>query len=134
MAFDLSKALEGTTLIAPWGENNSYYSVCNLTDKAQLKGLIDKYDALGKDKVTFDKSTYLTYESGEGETSTNDDIALAQLMNQIKINYAKSTNSVMFLGGNSSNNATLVVAGISAATIIASASMIILRRHKHKKA
>lgn len=134
LAFDLSKALEGTTLIAPGGENNSYYSVCNLTDKAQLKGLIDKYDALGKDKVTFDKSTYLTYGSGEGETSTNDDIALAQLMNQIKINYAKSTNSVMFLGGNSSNNATLVVAGISAATIIASASMIILRRHKHKKA
>lgn len=134
LAFDLSKALEGTALIAPGGENNSYYSVCNLTDKAQLKGLIDKYDALGKDKVTFDKSTYLTYGSGEGETSTNDDIALAQLMNQIKINYAKSTNSVMFLGGNSSNNATLVVAGISAATIIASASMIILRRHKHKKA
>lgn len=134
LAFDLSKALEGTTLIAPGGENNSYYSVCNLTDKAQLKGLIDKYDALGKDKVTFDKSTYLTYVSGEGETSTNDDIALAQLMNQIKINYAKTTNSVMFLGGNSSNNATLVVAGISVATIIASASMIILRRHKHKKA
>lgn len=134
LAFDLSKALEGTTLIAPGGENNSYYSVCNLTDKAQLKGLIDKYDALGKDKVTFDKSTYLTYGSSEGETSTNDDIALAQLMNQIKINYAKSTNSVMFLGGNSSNNATLVVAGISVATIIASASMIMLRRHKSKKA
>ena len=134
LAFDLSKALEGTTLIAPGGENNSYYSVCNLTDKTQLKGLIDKYNALGKDKTTFDKSTYLTYESGEGETSTNADIALAQLMNQININYAKTTNSVMFLGGNSSNNATLVVAGISAATIIASASMIILRRHKSKKA
>lgn len=134
LAFDLSKALEGTTLIAPGGENNSYYSVCNLTDKAQLKGLIDKYDALGKDKVTFDKSTYRTYGSGEGETSTNTDITLVQLMNQININYAKTTNSVMFLGGNSSNNATLVVAGISVATIIASASMIILRRHKHKKA
>ena len=134
LAFDLSKALEGTTLIAPGGENNSYYSVCNLTDKAQLKGLIDKYDALGEDKTTFDKSTYLTYESGEGETSTNTDVTLAQLMNQININYAKTTNSVMFLGGNSSNNATLVVAGISAATIIASASTIMLRRHKHKKA
>lgn len=134
LAFDLSKALEGTTLIAPGGENNSYYSVCNLTDKTQLKGLIDKYNALGKDKATFDESTYRTYGSGEGETSTNADIALTQLMNQININYAKSTNSVMFLGGNSSNNATLVVAGISAATIIASASMIILRRHKNKKA
>lgn len=134
LAFDLSKALEGTTLIAPGGENNSYYSVCNLTDKTQLKGLIDKYGALGEGKTTFDESTYLTYESGEGETSTNADIALAQLMNQININYAKTTNSVMFLGGNSSNNATLVVAGISAATIIASASMIILRRHKSKKA
>lgn len=134
LAFDLSKALEGTTLIAPGGENNSYYSVCNLTDKTQLKGLIDKYNTLGKDKATFDESTYLTYESGEGEASTNAYIALAQLMNQININYAKTTNSVMFLGGNSSNNATLVVAGISAATIIASASMIILRRHKSKKA
>lgn len=134
LAFDLSKALEGTTLIAPGGENNSYYSVCNLTDKTQLKGLIDKYAALGEDKATFDESTYWTYGSGEGETSANADITLAQLMNQININYAKTTNSVMFLGGNSSNNATLVVAGISAATIIASASMIILRRHKHKKA
>lgn len=133
LAFDLSKALEGTALIAPGGENNSYYSVCNLTDKAQLKGLIDKHNALGEDKTTFDESTYLTYGSGEGETSTNTDITLVQLMNQININYAKTTNSVMFLGGNSSNNATLVVAGISAATIIASASMIILRRHKHKK-
>lgn len=134
LAFDLSKALEGTALIAPGGENNSYYSVCNLTDKTQLKGLIDKYGALGEGKTTFDESTYRTYGSGEGETSTNADIALAQLMNQININYAKTTNSVMFLGGNSSNNATLVVAGISAATIIASASMIILRRHKSKKA
>lgn len=134
LAFDLSKSLEGTALIAPGGENNSYHSVCNLTDKIQLKGLIDKYDALGEDKTTFDESTYWTYESGEGETSTNTDVTLAQLMNQININYAKTTNSVMFLGGNSSNNATLVVAGISAATIIASASMIILRRHKHKKA
>lgn len=135
LAFDLSKALEGTTLIAPGGENNSYYSICNLTDKTQLKGLIDKYGALvDGGKTTFDESTYLTYGSGEGETSTNTDITLVQLMNQININYAKTTNSVMFLGGNSSNNATLVVAGISAATIIASASMIILRRHKHKKA
>lgn len=134
LAFDLSKALEGTALIAPGGENNSYYSICNLTDKTQLKGLIDKYNALGEDKTTFDESTYLTYGSGEGETSTNTDITLVQLMNQININYAKTTNSVMFLGGNSSNNATLVVAGISAATIIASALMIILRRHKHKKA
>ena len=134
LAFDLSKALEGTALIAPGGENNSYYSICNLTDKAQLKGLIDKHNALGEDKTTFDESTYLTYGSGEGETSTNTDVTLAQLMNQININYAKTTNSVMFLGGNSSNNATLVVAGISVATIIASASMIILRRHKHKKA
>ena len=134
LAFDLSKALEGTALISPGGENNSYYSVCNLTDKTQLKGLIDKYAALGEDKATFNKSTYLTYGSGEGEASTNADITLAQLMNQININYAKTTNSVMFLGGNSSNNATLAVAGISAATIIASASMIILRRHKHKKA
>lgn len=134
LAFDLSKALEGTALIAPGGENNSYYSICNLTDKAQLKGLIDKHNALGEDKTTFDESTYLTYGSGEGETSTNTDITLVQLMNQININYAKTTNSVMFLGGNSSNNATLVVAGISVATIIASASMIIFRRHKHKKA
>ena len=135
LAFDLSKALEGTTLIAPGGENNSYYSVCNLTDKTQLKGLIDKYGALADSgKTTFDESTYWTYGSGEGETSTNANVTLAQLMNQININYAKTTNSVMFLGGNSSNNATLVVAGISAATIIASASMIILRRHKSKKA
>lgn len=134
LAFDLSKALEGTALIAPGGENNRYYSICNLTDKAQLKGLIDKYNALGEDKTTFDESTYLTYGSGEGETSTNTDITLVQLMNQININYAKTTNSVMFLSGNSSNNATLVVAGISVATIIASASMIILRRHKSKKA
>lgn len=134
LAFDLSKALEGTTPIAPGGENNNYYSVCNLTDKTQLKGLIDKYEALGKGKTTFDDSTYWTYGSGEGEASTNADVTLAQLMNQININYAKTTNSVMCLGGNSSNNATLAVAGISAATIIASASMIILRRHKHKKA
>lgn len=134
LAFDLSKALEGTTLIAPGGENNNYYSVCNLTDKTQLKGLIDKYEALGEGKTTFDDSTYWTYGSGEGETSANANITLTQLMNQININYAKTTNSVMFLGGNSSNNATLAVAGISAATIIASASMIILRRHKHKKA
>lgn len=135
LAFDLSKTLEGTTLIAPGGENNSYYSICNLTDKTQLNGLIDKYDALvDGGKRTFDESTYWTYGTGEGETSTNANVTLAQLMNQININYAKTTNSVMFLGGNSSNNATLVVAGISAATIIASASMIILRRHKHKKA
>lgn len=85
-------------------------------------------------KTAFDNSTYWTYGSGEGEASTNAYITLAQLMNQININYAKTTNSVMCLGGNSSNNATLVVAGILAATIIASASMIILRRHKHKKA
>ena len=135
LAFDLSKALEGTALIAPGGENNSYYSICNLTDKTQLKGLIDKYGALvDGGKTTFDESTYWTYGSGEGEASANTDITLAQLMNQININYAKTTNSVMFLGGNSSNNATLVVAGISVATIIASASMIIFRRHKHKKA
>lgn len=134
LSFELAQSINATTEINQ-GASNNYYSVCNLNDKTQLEGLIDKYDALSGDgKTTFDKSTYRTYGSGEGETSTNTDITLAQLMNQINLNYAKTTNSVMFLGGNSSNNATLAVAGISAATIIASASMIILRRHKHKKA
>ncbi|MCI7213789.1 MAG: hypothetical protein MR467_06600 [Bacillales bacterium] len=134
LAFDLTEAINSTAEVNS-NASNSYHSVCNLTDKTQLKGLIDKYEALvDGGKTAFDNSTYWTYGSGEGAESTNTDITLAQLMNQINLNYAKTTNSVMCLGGNSSNNATLAVAGISAATIIASASMIILRRHKHKKA
>ncbi len=137
LAFDIASALEKTTYHTPEGDNNDYYSICELTDKAQLQSFSERYDKLGGGKETFDSATYWTlkYGSGaEGTNSENENVTFQTLMGQIRNTYNQSTNSVMFLGGNSSNNATLVVAGISAATIIASASMIMLRRHKHKKA
>lgn len=133
LSFELAQSINATTEINQ-GASNNYYSVCNLTDKTQLEGLIDKYDALSGDgKSLFDSSTYWTYGSGEGETSTNQNVTLALLMGQIRINYAKATNSAAFLAENPSNHATLVVIGISIATVVASASMIIIR-DKRKKA
>lgn len=137
LTFDIAAALEKTTYHTPEGDNNDYYSICELTDKTQLQSFSERYDKLGGGKEKFDSATYWTLKygsGGEGANSENENVTFQTLMGQIRNTYNQSTNSVMFLGGNSSNNATLVVAGISAATIIASASMIILRRHKNKKA
>ncbi len=137
LTFDIAAALEKTTYHTPEGNNNDYYSICELTDKTQLKLFSERYDKLGGGKEIFDSATYWTLKygsGGEGANSENENVTFQTLMGQIRNTYNQSTNSIMFLGGNSYNNATLVVAGISAATILASASMIILRRHKHKKA
>lgn len=137
LTFDIAAALEKTTYHTPEGDNNDYYSICELTDKTQLQSFSERYDKLGGGKEKFDSATYWTLKygsGGEGTNSENENVTFQILMGQIRNTYNHSTNYVMFLGGNSSNNATLVVAGISAATIIASASMIILRRHKNKKA
>lgn len=137
LTFDIAAALEKTTYHTPEGDNNDYYSICELTDKTQLQSFSERYDKLGGGKETFDSATYWTLKygsGGEGTNSENENVSFQTLMGQIRNTYNQSANSVMFLGGNSSNNATLVVAGISVATIIASASMIILRRHKSKKA
>ncbi len=137
LTFDIAAALEKTTYHTPEGDNNDYYSICELTDKVQLQSFSERYEKLGGGKEKFDTATYWTLKygsGGEGTNSENENVTFETLMGQIRKTYNQSSNSIMFLAGNSSNNATLVVAGISVATIIASASMIILRRHKHKKA
>ncbi|MDY3905072.1 MAG: hypothetical protein SO007_07825 [Candidatus Enteromonas sp.] len=134
LAFDLDKEVTSTTEVKPESANN-YHSVCNLTDAAKMKDLLDRYDSLvGLGKGLFDNSTYWTYGSGEGSGSQNADVNLGSIMNQVRNLYAYKTNPIMFVGRNPINPATYVIAAVSTTTIIASVGLLIARNKKNKKA